>query len=121
MILGEFNERGELVFEITLISATREYVPVNAILDTGFTGWLAINTQEADSLDWELDREQEIMSTAAGNTPLYRYSASLAMDGQEFHINALAGDEIENLLLGLRWLETKRLVADFPNQLLTLG
>jgi len=39
MISGEFSAKGELVFEIDLIGADGEPVPVNAVLDTGFTGW----------------------------------------------------------------------------------
>jgi predicted aspartyl protease len=121
MILGEFNEREELIFEIDLIGADGESIPVNAILDRGFTGWLAINTQEADSLDWLLDKEQEILSRAAGETAFYKYSAKAILDEEEFEITALAGDEIPNILLGLRCLETKRLVVDFPTKVLILG
>ena len=40
MISGEFSGRGELSFEIALMGADAEPIPVNAILDTGFTGWL---------------------------------------------------------------------------------
>ena len=42
MIQGEFNERGELFFEIGLMSSDGEIISVMALLDTGFTGWLAI-------------------------------------------------------------------------------
>ena len=38
MIAGEFNSKGELVFEIRLISADGEAIPVNVLLDTRFTG-----------------------------------------------------------------------------------
>ncbi len=37
MIQGEFNRFGELFFEIGLMSASAEIVPVMALLDTGFT------------------------------------------------------------------------------------
>jgi predicted aspartyl protease len=121
MIIGEFNERGELVFEIGLVSADGESILVNAILDTGFTGWLALNTQEADSLDWLVREEREILSTAAGETPFYTYSAKAILDGEEFEITALAGDQIENILLGVLCLQTKRLVVGFPARVLTLG
>ncbi len=36
-------------------------------------------------------------------------------------ISALGGDELQDILLGVRWLQTKRLVADFPAGVLTLG
>ena len=50
MIQGEFNSRGELFFEVGLLSADGEIILVMALLDTGFTGWLAIDSQDADSL-----------------------------------------------------------------------
>ena len=46
MIQGEFNSRGELFFEIGLMSAEGDIFPVMALLDTGFTGWLAIDSQD---------------------------------------------------------------------------
>ncbi len=52
MILGDFNSRGELIFEIGLVTANGEIIPVQALLDTGFTGWLAIDNQDAITLEW---------------------------------------------------------------------
>jgi predicted aspartyl protease len=39
MILGEFNSKGELIFEIALIAVDGDSIPIQAILDKGFTGW----------------------------------------------------------------------------------
>ncbi|MHC5720226.1 MAG: hypothetical protein ACYTX0_51390 [Nostoc sp.] len=50
MIFGEFNSKGELIFEIGLIAADGDIIPVQALLDTGFTGTLAIDNQDALSL-----------------------------------------------------------------------
>ena len=52
MIQGTFGERGQLFFEIDLITADGFNLPVNAMLDTGFTGFLAINKQDLNGLDW---------------------------------------------------------------------
>jgi predicted aspartyl protease len=53
MIRGQFNTRGELIFEIELIATDGDdQIPVNVLLDTGFTGWLAIDNQDAESLGW---------------------------------------------------------------------
>ena len=59
MISGEFRIKGELVFEIDLIGADAEPIPVNAILDTGFTGWLIVDNQDAESLDWAIAKNPE--------------------------------------------------------------
>lgn len=37
MIFGEFNSQGELIFEIGLVTSDGDVIPVNALLDTGFT------------------------------------------------------------------------------------
>ncbi|MHC5609687.1 MAG: hypothetical protein ACYTXA_01285 [Nostoc sp.] len=46
MILGLFGNDDELVFEIELIGADGLELPVDVILDTGFSGWLAIDEQD---------------------------------------------------------------------------
>ncbi len=118
---GKFNSKGELVFEIDLIGADGDPIPVNVLLDTGFTGWLAIDYQDAESLGWLLFSQQERMQTARGEARFDLYEGTVVLDGQEFTISVLAGDELEDNLLGVRWLQTKRLVADFPVGVLTLG
>ena len=121
MISGEFSDRGELIFEIGLIAADGDVIPVKALLDTGFTGWLAIDNQDAESLGWRLESEPQDMQTARGEARFNLYEGTVLLDGQEFTIEVLGGDELENILLGVPWLQTRRLVADFPAGVLTLG
>jgi len=45
MITGEFNHKGELVFEVDLIAADETWISVETIFDTGFNDWLVINTK----------------------------------------------------------------------------
>ena len=61
------------------------------------------------------------MQTAQGEAELNLYEGTVLLDGQEFTIPVLGGDELEDILLGVRWLQTKRLVADFPARVLTLA
>jgi predicted aspartyl protease len=122
MISGEFNSEGELIFEIGLIAADKDIIPVNTLLDTGFTGWLAIDNQDALTLGWTLKiNEQRDMLTARGEARFNLYEGTVLLDGEEFIIEVLGGDELQDILLGVRWLQTKRLVADFPAGVLTLG
>jgi len=60
MIYGEFNSQGELIFEIDLVAADGDIIPVQALLDTGFSGWLAIDNQDALSLGWLQETKQKI-------------------------------------------------------------
>jgi predicted aspartyl protease len=121
MISGEFNKRGELIFEIGLIAADGDIIPVKALLNTGFSGWLAIDNQDALSLGWIVDINPSRMQTARGEARFNLYQGSVVFDGEQLIIPTLGGDELQDILLGVNWLQTKRLVADFPSGVLTLG
>jgi predicted aspartyl protease len=94
MILGEFNSKGELIFEIGLITADGDIIPVEALLDTGFTGWLAIDNQDALSLGWLRESQREDMRTARGEARFNLYQGIVLLDGEEFAIPVLGGDEL---------------------------
>ena len=121
MIFGEFNAIGELFFDIDLISADGDIIPAPALLDTGFTGWLCINNQDANSLGWIKQISQRQFPTARGIEEFDVYEGNISLDGENFNVEVLGSDDIENILLGVLWLRTKKLVVDFPAGLLTLG
>ncbi len=61
MIEGNFGDKGELFFEIDLIAADSSIITVDALLDTGFTDWLAMALQDVEGLGWsfiEQDKRQ---------------------------------------------------------------
>lgn len=66
MISGKFGDEDELFFEIDLIAADGLEIPVDALFDTGFFWWLAINNQDLEALDW-IYVEQQTMLTAQGD------------------------------------------------------
>ncbi|HAG81608.1 MAG TPA: aspartyl protease [Cyanobacteria bacterium UBA12227] len=122
MISGIFGDIGELFFEVDLIAANGEILAVDVLLDTGFTtGWLAINTQDLESLGWLCLDDELPMATAQGEAEFNVYVGSVQIDGQEFQVPVLGGDSINEILLGMRWLKTRRLVVDFLAGVLTLG
>ena len=120
MIQGHFGSRGELFFEIDLITADGSNFTVDAMLDTGFTELLAINKQDLDGLDWSFIRKEELR-TAQGETSFDLYSGKVLLEGQEFEIPVFAGDEITEILLGWQWLMILPLAVNFQAGLLTLG
>jgi predicted aspartyl protease len=122
MISGEFGPNGELLFEINLMATNGEIFSVEVLLDTGFTtGWLAINSQDLEILDWPLVQPGRFMQTARGEESFDIYAGKVVIDGQEFSIPVVAGTELPDNLLGLQWLITKRLVVDFSVGILTMG
>jgi predicted aspartyl protease len=64
MIEGRFGEKGELFFELELVVADGNLL-VEALLDTGFTEFLALNKQDVENLNW-LYFDQEELLTAKG-------------------------------------------------------
>ncbi|AFY32633.1 hypothetical protein [Calothrix sp. PCC 7507] len=120
MIQGIFGSEGQLFFELDLITNDGLNLPVDAMLDTGFTGFLAINKQDLDSLDW-IYIGKERLRTAQGETKFSTYSGKILLDEQEYQIPVYAGDEITEILLGSKWLKILPLVANYQAGLLTLG
>ncbi|HAA27444.1 MAG TPA: aspartyl protease [Cyanobacteria bacterium UBA8553] len=122
MIEGEFDSEGKLNFEIGLVTVDSEIILADAILDTGFTEWLAINNQDLEILGWPrvIDGEK-LMQTAQGETRFQVYAGTVELDEQQFNIPVLGGDTISEVLLGLPWLRTRRLIVDFLAGVLTLG
>jgi predicted aspartyl protease len=122
MINGKFGEIGELFFEIDLIAADRERFPIEVLLDTGFTtGWLALDTQDAESLGWCVIQRNETMQTARGLDFFDIYQGTVVLDGEEYMIPVLVGAGIPEPILGLQWLKLFPLTVNFNAGVLTLG
>lgn len=120
MIQGYFGSKGEMFFEIELIAADGSVIAVDALLDTGFTDWLAMDTQDVESLGW-LFVEREERLTAQGVASFNLYEGSVLFDSQELTFPVVVGDGVPEVLIGLPWLETRRLMVDRKIGLLTLG
>jgi len=120
MIQGWFDDVGLLHFEIDLIAANGLSLPVDVLLDTGSTEWLVINKQDIESLGWSFAGRRNVQMIR-GETNLNLYIGKVRLDGQEFDIPVVAGMGVEDYLLGIPWLRTRRLVVDLPASLLTLG
>ncbi|AHJ28163.1 aspartyl protease [Nodularia spumigena CS-584] len=120
MIQGIFGSRGQLFFELDLITSDGLNLPVDALLDTGFTGFMAINIQDLEGLDWSY-LGNEPLRTAQGEARFNIYSGQVLLDGQEYEIPVCAGDEITEVLLGSEWLKILPLVVNYQAGILSLG
>jgi predicted aspartyl protease len=121
MISGRFGENGELFFEIELIASNGDRLPVEVLLDTGFTaGFLAINFQDLEALEWPLIRSKIRLATARGDDFFDLYEGQVIVDGQEFIIPVHIGDELPEILIGSQWLDRMQLVVNKPTGILTL-
>jgi predicted aspartyl protease len=119
MIEGHFSRSGELFFLIDLVAANGLAFPVDALLDTGSTEWLALNSQDLESLGWSFTARKRVQ-TADGEKTVSVYLGKIILDGQELEIPVVAAMGIEDCLLGLPCLQTRRLIVDFSAEVLTL-
>lgn len=121
MIAGRFGDNGELFFSIQMVAANSEQFEVEAILDTGFTtGWLAINYQDLEALEWSIIIPKIEMQTAQGVDYFDLYEGKVIVDDKEFTIPVHVGEEIPDTLMGSLWLDIMQLVVNKPKGILTL-
>ncbi|WP_414527033.1 aspartyl protease [Nodularia chucula] len=120
MISGKFGDEDELFFEIELITADGLEIAVDALFDTGFSWWLAINNQDLEALGW-IYLEQQTMLTAQGNAEFDIYLGKVRIDDQDVDIPVHVGEGLPEILLGRQWLKDRRLVVDMSLNVLTLG
>ena len=121
MISGRFGENGQLFFEIELIASNGDRFSVEVLLDTGFTtGFVAINSQDLDALDWSLMTPQIEMQTARGKCFFDIYEGRIIIDGQELIVPVHVGEDLPEILIGSQWLDRMQLVVNKPRGILTL-
>ncbi|MCX5984669.1 MAG: aspartyl protease [Nostocales cyanobacterium LacPavin_0920_SED1_MAG_38_18] len=120
MIEGRFGDKGQIYLEIDLIDGDNFSFSVETMLDTGFTEYLAMNKQDVQSLDWPFLRQNKLR-TAQGETEFDVYHGRVIIDGQEFEVPVFAGDEIQEILLGSRWLKLFILVANYGGHRVSLA
>jgi predicted aspartyl protease len=120
MISGFIGDEDAILFEIDLIAADGLKLPVDALLDTGFSYWLAMNEQDVEGLGWERVRAQ-VMRTARGDVRFDIYLGRVEFDGEELDIPVHVGQELTEVLLGRKWLVNRQLVVNLPDGELTLG
>ena len=119
MIEGIFGYNDELFFEISLIADNGLELPVDALLDTGFSGWLAMDIQDLEGLDWTYIRRQE-MRTAKGEFDFDIYAGKIRIDNQKFDIPVHIGDGVPEVLIGRQLLKNRCLIVDISAGVLTL-
>ena len=119
MIEGRFGDEDELFFEVELIADNGLELPVDALLDTGFSGWLAMDEQDLEGLDW-IYVKQEKMQTAKGEFDFELYAGKIRIDGHFFDIPVHVGAGVPEFLIGRQWLKNRRLVVDISAGILTL-
>jgi len=74
----------------------------------GLFGWLAINKQDLEGLDWTYMGERDML-LARGEAKFDIHAGKVRIDGQEFDIPVHVGKEVPEVLLGRQWLKNRLL------------
>ncbi len=123
MIRGQITEKG-IYFEIELVTAEGEEIPVDVLFDSGFTsGILAVHSQDIEALGWENLEQDLAIPTAGGLSQFTAYRGQVIIDGQQLTLPILAGDlpDEDRVLLGYRILDLFDLTLDTHNQIAILN
>jgi predicted aspartyl protease len=120
MIQRNFGTQGEIFFPIELVTGDGLMLQVDAMLDTGFTEYLAINKQDAQDLYWVYFDQEELL-TAQGIANFDIYIGNVLIDGQVFELFIFAGENIKEILLGSKWLKQFDLISQYRQNHLTLN
>lgn len=115
MIRGRFNENFQIFFNIDLIAEGELNLSVEALLDTGFSGFLAINKQDVEALNWPYFDAEELL-TAQGTAIFDKYIGKVLIDGRIFEVPVFAGDNIQEILLGSQWFSTFDLTVKYRTE-----
>jgi clan AA aspartic protease len=110
MILGEVNPRTEAVIPIIIRDATGQSLTRDAVIDTGFSGYLTlpIATITILQLPFLGARVFSLGNNARANFDIYK--ATVLWDGQEREIKVLASEE--HPLVGMSLLKGFRITID---------
>ena len=119
MIRGTFGDNCEIFFPIALITREGENLSVDAMLDTEFTEFLAINKQDVEGLNWAYFDQKEML-TARGLANFDIYLGKVLINEREFEVPVFAGDDIQEILIGSQWLKEFDLMARYRQEELKL-
>jgi predicted aspartyl protease len=118
---GSLGENNELLFEIRLVTTDGIDFTIDAMLDTGFSGWLTLDVQDLDGLDVQYIGTQNMQLATGEEVEFNLYAGSVYFDRQEVNIIIHAALGIPQVLLGRQWLINRKLVVDIYSSILTLG
>ncbi|MEL7039278.1 MAG: aspartyl protease [Cyanobacteria bacterium J06592_8] len=106
---SRFGPGGVWIFEIELITSDEEPIVVDAIFDSGFSnGYLALNAADVE------------LTTASGLSRFDIDQGKVMIGGKTYLIPVHVGQEIPDILLGLRWQNHARIIVDYRAGLLIL-
>ncbi len=118
MIAGFVSENDEPVVEVNL-DLGKEKRPVNAVIDTGFNGYICVPKKLIDKSDWEFLGIEEY-ELASGELMRERVFLGRVEMGMEKLITFILSTNSSDTLIGTKLLKNKVITINFANRTLKI-
>ena len=118
MIVGFVNENDEPVIEVKL-DLGKEKRPVDAVIDTGFNGYICVPKKLIDESDWDFLGIEEY-ELASGELMRERVFLGRVEIGTEKLIVFVLSTNSSDTLVGTKLLENRLLTINFANKTLKI-
>ncbi|WP_420434726.1 clan AA aspartic protease [Candidatus Poriferisocius sp.] len=113
MIEGVVSAAYEAVLTLTLQGPTGQTRDIEAVIDTGFTGFLTVTPLLAEELALVFEGTARATLADGGETTFPYYSVAVLWDGQARHVEADAADTTP--LIGMRLLDSHSLYMEIED------
>ena len=110
MIEGVVNAAHEAVVNLALHGSTGQTRDIEAVIDTGFTGFLTVTPALAEELGLDFRGTSRATLADGSEITFPSYSVSVLWDGQERYVEADAADTTP--LVGMRLLDSHSLYVE---------
>jgi clan AA aspartic protease len=110
MIQGEVTPDSEAVIPLTIRASAGPDAAVEAVLDTGFTGFLTLPANIISTLGLKLFGDADVMLADGTIVTLHKFEATVQWDGRDRDILLLEAEG--GPLMGMRLLYGSRVVLD---------
>ncbi len=118
MIIGFVNENDEPVVKVKL-DLGKEERPVNAVIDTGFNGYISVPKKLIEESDWDFLGVEEY-ELASGELMRERVFLGRIEIGTEKLVVFILSSNSSHTLIGTKLLKNRLLTINFANKTLKI-
>lgn len=119
MIEGIVNNSDEPIIKLEIILSRNSSRKVNAVIDTGFNGYISIPTAFIEESDWDFLGTEEYELANGDIVGEKVYIGRIFFDGDELKVFSLT-NRSSDILIGTKILKNKILKIDFRNSKVTI-
>ena len=109
MIIGKIRADREAVIELEVVGLAQRVI-IEAVIDTGFTGYLMLPSDSIDRLNLPLIGQRDVILADGTNVPLNLYRAKVIWHGVERLVYVLRANA--ESLVGMSLLHGSRVTLD---------